>query len=35
MCQPKDADWLNVYTNKTHICASYKKPTPDLKTPID
>ena len=35
MCQPKDTDWLNGYKNKIHICAVYKKPTPDLKTPID
>ena len=33
--QPKDADWLNVYKNKTHMCAVYKKPTSDLKTHMD
>ena len=27
MFQPKDADWLNGYKNKTHICTVYKKPT--------
>ena len=32
MLQPKDADWLNVYKNKTHIYAVYKKPSSDLKT---
>ena len=35
MLQPKDADWLNEYKNKTHISAVYKKPTSDLKTHID
>ena len=25
--QPKDIDWLNVYKNKTHIYAVYKRPT--------
>ena len=29
MLQPKDADWLNGYKNKTHIYAVYKKPTSD------
>ena len=32
MLQPKDTDWLNGSTNKTHISAVYKKPTSDLKT---
>ena len=35
MLQPKDTHWLNVYKNKTHIYAIYKKPTSDLKTHID
>ena len=35
MFQPKDPDWLNEYKNKTHIYAAYKKPTSDLKIPID
>ena len=35
MLQPKDADWLNGYKNKTHIYAAYKKPTSALKTHID
>ena len=35
MLQPKDTDWLNEYTNKTHIYAVYEKPTSDLKTHID
>ena len=35
MLQPKDTDWLNVYKNKTHIYAVYKKPTSDLRTHID
>ena len=35
MLQPKETDWLNVYKNKNHIYAVYKKPTPDLKTHID
>ena len=35
MLQPKDTDWLNVYKNKTHICAVYKKPTSGLKTHVD
>ena len=26
MLQPKYTDWLNGYTNKTHIYAIYKKP---------
>ena len=30
MLQPKDTDWLNIYQNKTHIYAVYKKPTSDL-----
>ena len=30
--QPKDADWLNGYKNKTHIYAVYNKPTLDPKT---
>ena len=32
MLQPKDAEWLNGYKNKTDIYAVYKKPTSDLKT---
>ena len=32
MLQPKDTGLLNVYKNKTHIYAVYKKPTSDLKT---
>ena len=32
MLQPKDTDWLNGYTNRSHIYAVYKKPTSDLKT---
>ena len=32
MLQPKDTHWLNVYKNKTHIYAVYKKPTSDLNT---
>ena len=35
MLQPKDTDWLNVYKNKAHIYAVYKKPSSDLKTHID
>ena len=35
MLQPKDPDWLNGYTNKTHIYAVYKKHALDLKTHID
>jgi len=31
----KDTDWLNVYKNKTHIYAVYKKPSSDLKIHID
>ena len=34
MLQQKDADWLNVYKNKTHIYAVYRKPTLDLETHI-
>ena len=30
MLQPKDIDWLNVYKNKTHIYAVYKRLTSDL-----
>ena len=30
MFQPKDADWLHGYKNKTCIYAIYKKPTSDL-----
>ena len=30
MPQPKDADWLNGYKNKTHIYAVHKRPTSDL-----
>ena len=32
MLQPKDIDWLNVYKNKTHIYAVYRRPTSDLGT---
>ena len=32
MLQPKDTDWLNGYTNKTHIHAVYKKPISDKDT---
>ena len=32
MCQSKDTDWLNGYTNKTHIHAVYKKPISDKDT---
>ena len=32
MLQPKDTLWLNVYTNKTHIHAVYKKPISDKDT---
>ena len=35
MFQPKDIDWLNGYKYKTHMHASYKKPTSDLETHID
>ena len=35
MLQPKEADWLNGYKNKTHIYTAYKKPTSELKTHID
>ena len=35
MLQLKHTDWLNGYKNKTHIYAIYKKPTSDIKTPID
>ena len=31
MLQSKDTDWLNVYKNKAHIYAVYKKATSDLK----
>ena len=34
MLQPKDTNWLNGYTKKTHIYVVYKKPTSDLKTHI-
>ena len=32
MPQPKDTDWLNGYKNKTHLYASYKRLTSELKT---
>ena len=35
MLQPKDTDWLNGYKNKTHVYATYKKPTSDPKTHMD
>ena len=35
MFQPKDTDWLNVYKNKTHVYAVYKKCNSDLKTHLD
>ena len=35
MNQPKDADWLNGYKNKTHIYAAYRRPTLDLETHTD
>ena len=35
MLQPRDTDWLNGYKNRTHIYATYKKLTSDLKTHID
>ena len=35
MLQPKDIDWLNGYTKKTHIYAVYKRPTTDLGTHTD
>ena len=31
----KDIDWLNGYTNKSHIYAVYKRPTSDLETHTD
>ena len=34
MLQRKDTVWLNVYKNKIHIFAVYKKPTSELKTHI-
>ena len=35
MLQPKDADWLNGYKNKTQIYAVYRKRTSHLKIHID
>ena len=35
MLQPKDTDQLNGYKNKTHIYATYKRPTSDLGTHVD
>ena len=32
---PKDTDWLNVYKNKTHTYAVYKRSTSDPETHID
>ena len=32
MHQPKDADWLNGYKNKTLLYAAYRRPTSDLET---
>ena len=31
----KDTDWLNGYSNKTHIYTLYKKPTSDQKSHVD
>ena len=35
MLQPKDTAWMNVYKNKIHMYAVYKKPISDLKTHTD
>ena len=35
MLQPKDIDWLNGYSNKTHIYAVYKRTISDLGTHTD
>ena len=32
MLNPKDTDWLNGYTTKTHIHDAYKKPISDKDT---
>ena len=35
MLQSKDTEWLNGLKNKTHIYATYKRLTSDLKTHTD